>query len=169
MTYMNGGSICTWGVVNRDPEFGGKNMNCLVNKTQQTTFHGDNKINTADRISFSSKIARNWLAPWRVHLLDELLVLIVTIPRRAGWRRGRVPICECCYNMKDTRSEFWIPIELQLNSRNSRKLLPPASTRRLWYGTSKAGRNGMCSKTGRQFHEFCLARQVPHADNQITI
>ena len=27
----------------------------------------------------------------------------------------------------------------------------------------------MCSKTGRQFHEFCLARQVPHADNQITI
>ena len=106
MTYMNGGSICTWGVVNRDPEFGGKNMNCLVNKTQQTTFHGDNKINTADRISFSSKIARNWLAPWRVHLLDELLVLIVAIPRRAGRRRGWVPICECCHNMKNTRSEL---------------------------------------------------------------
>ena len=63
---------------------GGENMNRLVSKTQQTTSHGDSKISTTNRISFSSKIARNWLAPWRVHLLDELLVLIVTIPRRAG-------------------------------------------------------------------------------------
>lgn len=30
----------------------GENMNCLVSKTQQTTFHGDNKINTTDIISF---------------------------------------------------------------------------------------------------------------------
>jgi hypothetical protein len=57
-----------------------------------------------------------------------------------------------------------IAIELQRKTRNSRNLRPAASTRRLWDSTRK----GKISETGRQIHEFCLTRQVPHADNQTT-
>jgi hypothetical protein len=98
---MNNCSIFRWRVVNRDPEFGEKLWIVQLVKISNHTSRGD-KNSTPDGIFISSEMVMNWLAPWRVHLFDELLVLIVTIPGR----RRRVPICECSCNMKNTCSKF---------------------------------------------------------------